>query len=165
MHKKEWYIRQRMLEEERQKVKDMEDRVLALEEELKKKEVEVASRVEAVNDRNGLLEDEAVDLRSVRARAKAISRVKKVLPKRRLHHINTTIDLVNKATPCKQAAFQQAGIGADPLHQSIVEAVADGLAGSSKRKSLASAVSSIKKWKMQRSAARKFGVSRKGGRT
>ena len=104
-------------------------------------------------------------MRSTGARRKALSRVKSVLPRRRSHNLNTTIDLIQKSTPRKAAALQKSGVGApNPLHEGVMEVVSATLSAprkSAKRKSMAEALSHIKRQQQQRAAARYFGCSRK----
>ena len=104
-------------------------------------------------------------MRSTGARRKALSRVKSVLPRRRSHNLNTTIDLIQKTTLRKAAALQKSGVGApNPLHEGIMEVVSATLSAprkSAKRKSMAEALSQIKSQRQQRAAARYFGCSRK----
>lgn len=156
-HKRRADIREKELEEERKRL-----------EELAKELAATMRAIEGTNDQ--LPQEDALDLRSQNAKAKALERVRKSLPRRRKHCINTSIDLIAKATPTKAAAFEEAGLRSSRSHEAvqldeaIVNAVSEGLRLPKKsiaRRSLASSLSGVKRMKLQRAACRKFGVSRK----
>ncbi|XP_071507484.1 uncharacterized protein [Diadema antillarum] len=149
---------QKINEEKDRKLKEMEQKVKDVEEKLREKEIEM-------REKNAELGEDAIDVRSNTARRKSLQRVRRAFPKQRSHFVSTTVDLVQKASPLKAAALEKAGItGRNPLHEGVMEAVADALSGpkkSAKRKQMAMSLAAIKKYKQQRAAGRYFGCSRK----
>ena len=64
-----------------------------------------------MQERNRELTDEdMLDMRSPIAKAKALERARKALPKIRAHNVNTTLDVIHNASPRKQEAFRKSGI-------------------------------------------------------
>lgn len=151
-HRQRAEVKEKHLEDERKR--------------LEKIAIELAEKELALQEH---IKQHALDVRTPNAKAKALERARKALPRRRSHCINTSIDLIVNATPTKAAAFKRVGIQGNcdnsGLDEAIVNAVTEGLSNlpkhSIKRKSLASSLSGMKRFKLQRAASRKFGVTRK----
>lgn len=155
-----------VVEEQNKLLKEVAEQLKEKEEQLRVKEAELQKKNEELQNRNDALPDEnALDFRTYEARNKALERARKSLPTRRSHSINTSLDLINKASPTKTAAFRNAGISTkNKLEGGVMEAIAIGLQAprkSASRKSLASTLSEIKKFKLQREFCRRSGTSRK----
>ena len=147
-------------------MKEREDILNAQEEQLRMKEAELNNKMQDLSNQNDSLPEEGqVDMRSKGARMQALKRLKKNLPKKRTHEINTRVDFNKDASPTKQAELIDAGLpgpSPDPLNDSIAKAVTttmkDKTAKSkSKRKLLARILQEeLKESKTIRSAAKKF---------
>ena len=147
-------------------MKEIEERLKEMETRLMNKEAELRSNIDTVQQTNNMMSNEEVlDLRSPAARSKALERARKALPKRRSHNVNTTLDIVSNASPIKRAAFKKAGaVQSSKLEAGVMEAIKTGLKAprqSAARKSLATTLSSIKRFRLQRAFCKRVGVSRK----
>ncbi|KAJ8043839.1 hypothetical protein HOLleu_11114 [Holothuria leucospilota] len=88
------------------------------------------------------------------------------MPRHPAQYVTTTLDLMGKVSPRKAQAFKNVGAtpGVPPLETMVMNAVSAGLSAphtSQTRRALAAILSSLKQHKLQRQAARRFGVSTK----
>ncbi|KAJ8046204.1 hypothetical protein HOLleu_04813 [Holothuria leucospilota] len=165
--------RQEELRAEEQELQKMRETLQCMEKKMEEKETQlVGEREELVatnhnlQERNKQLEEEVLDLRSPRAKSKALERVRQALPKSRAPNVSTVVDLVKRASPRKKALLKEAGIHVNScLEEGVMTTVSSVLQEpkqSKKRKTLAQSLSKVlKRQRLQREASRRFGVSRK----
>lgn len=107
------------------------------------------------------------DVRNPAARRKSLQRVKQVMPRQAAQNANTTMDLINNASPRKAAAMKERNMHTSTekrMESALHEVVAIGLSKpkySSARISLVGYMHILKKYKLLRKTANKFAVSRK----
>ncbi|XP_038662294.1 VPS9 domain-containing protein 1 isoform X1 [Scyliorhinus canicula] len=157
---------EKIMNEKEEKLKEMGKQLKAKEIELANRNDELQNRTVQVLKANSMLpEEESLDFRTDIARNKALERVRKALPKRRSHCINTTLELIKKSSPTKAVAFREAGIGTEnKLQAGVMEIITTGLQAprnSSTRKVLASTLNALRMHKLQREFCRQSGISRK----
>ena len=151
--------KKRELEETQQKLKQMEEQLLV-------KELELQEKNKDLQERNDALAKDAIDIRSSDAKRKSLQRARAGMPQRRSHFVSTVIDLVDKSSPKKAAAFEDVGLKTGKkkhLEAAIMDAVETGLRlprQSLQRKSLAASLSQIKKHKLRREACWRLKISR-----
>ncbi|XP_038632073.1 oral-facial-digital syndrome 1 protein-like isoform X2 [Scyliorhinus canicula] len=120
---------EKIINEKEEKLKEMEKQLKAKEIELANKNDELQNRTVKVLKANSMLpKEEALDFRTDIARNKALERVRKALPKRRSHCINTLLELIKKSSPTKAVAFRKAGLRTEnKLHARVMETITTGL--------------------------------------
>lgn len=156
-----------ILEAKKRELELREQHLRELERQLQAKDLEVQGIECSVREHNMAMGEEVVDLRTDEARRKSLQRARKAMPTPRSHFVSTAIDLVSKASPKKVAAMAAAGLqtqSGDQLENGIMDAITEALKAPRHaigRKKLAASLSSLKKRKMLRKAACRFGVSRK----
>ena len=158
--------REKEVNERLRKMKEKEDRLQAIEAKLEQKELELENQKEELAARNKELQ--ALDMRSQQAKRKSLSRAKAALPRQPVQFAATVGDLIERSSPRKTTAMKKAGVTRKKGRSKITleEAVTMELEeqmqpNKPKRKVLAATLSSMKKYKLQREACRRFKINRK----
>lgn len=131
---------------------------------LKELEQALKQQAEEIHQAKSALNSIGLDVRTPAARRKSLQRARRGMPQRPSHYVTTALDLMEKASPRKMEAFKNAKSPATVVEDAVMEAVSAGLSKSrfsKARKILATTLSSVKRYKLQRSTAKKIGVSRK----
>ncbi|XP_072015462.1 LOW QUALITY PROTEIN: uncharacterized protein [Amphiura filiformis] len=153
------------LKEQQKQIEQEEERLAVLRRQLEEQAQQCRQTGEEMNN-------EGVDARRPDARRKSLQRALEGMPRKAAAFVNTHTDLKKNASPKKAAAFEQSGCGSPSspksakknLEGALFEVVDSGLKEkktSKHRKKLSCSLHLLKKYKLQREAARQFGVSRK----
>ncbi|XP_072172303.1 uncharacterized protein [Diadema setosum] len=164
-----------ILQEREKKLKADEEHLRAMEAEIRERErqLQLHERDGDIEARKRQMKEfkdaEGNDVRSNPARRQSLKRALHALPSKTSHFVGTVVDILNKASPTKQAAFTGAGVKLTKTARrqpNLEEVVTKGLSSRLKeekksRKILASTLHLMKKYRLQRQACKRFGVNKK----
>lgn len=156
-----------LCDEEKKKMDEEARRLKDIEQQLKQREEKLIEERQRLAQENRQQTD-GVGMRSHDARRKALQRARHSMPRQAPNFVTTAVDVIVRASPMKAEALKRAGVrllkpNEHNPEDAVMEAVAEGLVSRelSKRKLLATSLSNMKKFKLQRQASKRFGVSRK----